>query len=138
MPTLSASGPAAAPDAARMTEPAVPAGVRPRFALGAAMLGFFVVGLGGSFTVPPITSLLLDAVHAHRAGLASSVLKTFRQLGGSLGVAVFGAVVARQASFLAGLRASLAAVAALLVIATVATVTLRRRTPDLHSTPSAH
>jgi MFS transporter, DHA2 family, methylenomycin A resistance protein len=66
------------------------------------------------------------------------VLKTFRQLGGSLGVAVFGAVVARQASFLAGLRASLAAVAALLVIATVATVTLRRRTPDLHSTPSAH
>jgi DHA2 family methylenomycin A resistance protein-like MFS transporter len=82
------------------------------------------VGVGGSFTVPPITSLLIDSVPAPQAGTAGGVLNTSRQLGGSLGVAVFGAIVA-QAGFMPGLRISLL-LTALAVLATAATSLLAR------------
>jgi DHA2 family methylenomycin A resistance protein-like MFS transporter len=48
------------------------------------------VGVGGSFTVPPLTALVMNSIPAERAGVASGVLNTARQMGGSLGVAVFG------------------------------------------------
>ncbi|GAA4390030.1 MFS transporter [Tsukamurella soli] len=83
------------------------------------------VGVGGSFTVPPVTSLLLDAVPSAAAGTASGVLNTARQMGGSLGVAVFGAVLATAPVFQHGLRVDLLATAALLVITAVATVRWR-------------
>ncbi len=85
------------------------------------------IGVGGSFTVPPITSLLLDAVPAHAAGTASGVLNTARQMGGSLGVAVFGAVIAVAPGFQTGLRIDLLATAILLAAATAATVHWHRR-----------
>ncbi len=84
------------------------------------------IGVGGSFTVPPITSLLLDAVPAHATGTASGVLNTARQLGGSLGVAVFGAIVAVAPEFQTGLRIDLLAAAVLLAAATAATVRWHR------------
>jgi len=62
------------------------------------------VGLGGSFTVPPLTALIMDHVPAERAGTASGALNTARQMGGSLGIAVFGAVLAVQPAFQTGLR----------------------------------
>lgn len=83
------------------------------------------VGLGGSFTVPPLTSLLLDSVPADRAGTASGVLSMFRQMGGSLGVAAVGAVLAIQATFMAGLRVSLIAIAILVLVTTIASFTLK-------------
>jgi len=86
------------------------------------------VGVGGSFTVPPITALLMDSVPADRAGTASGVLNSSRQVGGSLGVAAFGAVVAAQASFLHGLHLSYLAVAVLLAIAAAASTILPRTT----------
>jgi DHA2 family methylenomycin A resistance protein-like MFS transporter len=86
------------------------------------------VGVGGSFTVPPVTSLLIDSVSAHQAGAASGVLNTFRQMGGSLGVAVFGAVVA-QTALLRGLRVSFLATAVLLVLGAAGTLTMRRSDP---------
>jgi MFS transporter, DHA2 family, methylenomycin A resistance protein len=84
------------------------------------------VGVGGSFTVPPITALLLDSILADRAGTASGVLNTSRQVGGSLGVAAFGAVVATQASFLHGLHISYLTTAVLLAVSATASMTLRR------------
>ncbi len=86
------------------------------------------VGVGGSFTVPPITALLMDSVPADRAGTASGVLNTSRQVGGSLGVAAFGAVVAAQASFLHGLHVSYLTAAVLLAITVAASMTLPRVT----------
>ena len=83
------------------------------------------VGVGGSFTVPPLTSLLIDAAPAAQAGIASGVLNTFRQLGGSLGVAVYGAVIAAGSSFLAGLHASYLATAAILLLTAGASTALR-------------
>ena len=76
------------------------------------------VGVGGSFTVPPLTSLLLDSVPAPRAGTASGVLNTARQVGGSMGVAATGAVIAHTGGFMGGLRISLLALAALVTITT--------------------
>ena len=81
--------------------------------LWAVALLMVPVGVGGSFTVPPLTSLLLDAVPAPRAGTASGVLNTARQVGGSMGVAASGAVIAHMAGFMPGLRFSLAALAVL-------------------------
>ncbi len=82
------------------------------------------VGVGGSLTVPPLTSLLLDSLPAERAGTASGVLNTFRQMGGSLAVAAVGAVIASQGQFTAGMRVSLAAAAVLVTITAIATIGL--------------
>jgi len=84
------------------------------------------VGVGGSFTVPPVTSLLLDAVPADAAGTASGVLNTVRQMGGSLGVAVFGAVLATAPAFQHGLRIDLLGTAVLLAATAVATLRWHR------------
>jgi len=86
------------------------------------------VGVGGSFTVPPITALLLDSAPAEQAGTVSGALNIARQMGGSLGVAVFGAIIAAQASFLHGLHISYLTAAALLTITSAASATLPRVT----------
>jgi MFS family permease len=72
-------------------------------------------GLAGPLVMPPLTAVLLNSVPSGRAGVASGVFNTSRQVGGALAVAVFGALLANRASFLPGVRASLliAAVVAL-------------------------
>lgn len=52
------------------------------------------------------------------------MLNTFRQMGGSLGVAVFGAVVDASAHFTSGLRADFAATAVLIGVAALLSLTL--------------
>ncbi|MBO1268599.1 MFS transporter [Arthrobacter cavernae] len=82
------------------------------------------VGVGGSFTVPPIIALVMDHVPTEHAGTASGVVNTARQVGGSLGVAIFGAVLTAQ-GFMEGLRASLGWTALILVILVFASLRLR-------------
>ncbi|NTW40229.1 MAG: MFS transporter, partial [Cellulomonadaceae bacterium] len=94
----------------------------------AAALLMVPVGVGGSFTVPPLTSMLLDAVPAERAGTGSGVLNTARQVGGSLGVAAVGAVLASQQDLLAGQRVALLGVAVLVAATAALSLTLRRPT----------
>ncbi|MCU6480628.1 MFS transporter [Arthrobacter sp. A2-55] len=84
------------------------------------------VGVGGSFTVPSIVAQVMDNVPTERAGSASGVVNTARQVGGSLGVAIFGAVLA-SGEFITGLRASLGATAAVLIFLVVASLALQRR-----------
>ena len=95
----------------------------PVLAVAAVMV---LVGVGGVFTVPPIASLILDSVPRQLGGTASGVLNTFRQMGGSLGVAVFGAVVDASSVFEHGLRVSFACTAVLVAIAAAATFALRK------------
>jgi DHA2 family methylenomycin A resistance protein-like MFS transporter len=83
------------------------------------------VGTGGGLAVPAVTSLLLDRVPAERAGTASGVLNTARQVGGALAVAVFGALVAQHATFFHGLRTSLLTAAGLVLLTTAASLLLR-------------
>ncbi|WP_327700752.1 MFS transporter [Streptomyces decoyicus] len=84
------------------------------------------VGLGGALTVPALTAMLLDAVPADRAGTASAVLNTGRQVSGAIAVAVFGALLAGANTFLAGMRWSMLLAAAGLVLTAGATLTLPR------------
>jgi DHA2 family methylenomycin A resistance protein-like MFS transporter len=83
------------------------------------------VGFGSALAIPTITALLVGSVPAERAGTASGVLNTCRQLGGALAVAVFGALVAHREAFVDGMRASLLMAAVLLLITTAASLRLR-------------
>jgi DHA2 family methylenomycin A resistance protein-like MFS transporter len=83
-----------------------------------------LVGLGSSLSVPTLTALLMSSVPGERAGVASGVLNTCRQLGGALAIAVFGALVAHPETFLQGLLISLVSAAVLLLATAVASLRL--------------
>jgi EmrB/QacA subfamily drug resistance transporter len=54
--------------------------------------GFVLLGIGIAMTMSPMTSAAMNAVAVEKAGIASGVLSMFRMVGGSLGVAVTGAI----------------------------------------------
>jgi len=81
--------------------------------------------MAGPLVMPPVMALLLQAVPARRAGVASGVFNTSRQVGGALAVAVFGVLLAGRATFLPGLRDSLL-IAAVVALATAAVSLLLR------------
>jgi EmrB/QacA subfamily drug resistance transporter len=54
--------------------------------------GFMLLGIGIAMTMSPMTSAAMNAVPVEKAGIASGVLSMFRMVGGSLGVAVTGAI----------------------------------------------
>jgi hypothetical protein len=64
-------------------------------------------GLAGPLVMPPTTGALLNSVQRHAAETASGVFHTRRQVGGALAVAVLGALLANQTSFMDGVRTSL-------------------------------
>jgi DHA2 family methylenomycin A resistance protein-like MFS transporter len=84
------------------------------------------VSLGGALAVPAMTGLMLSGLPAERAGLASGVLNTFRQFGGALAVAVYGALVG-GGSFAGGMRTGLIAAAVLLAVTAAVGITRSRR-----------
>lgn len=91
------------------------------------------VGVGGSFTVPPIIALVMDHVPAEKAGTASGVINTARQVGGSLGVAIYGALLTGH-GFMDGLRWGLGTTAFVLLILIAASLRLRHgKSPQLPS-----
>jgi len=57
---------------------------------------FLVGGTGMAFTMTPSTAAAMRAVPVDRAGVGSAVLNSMRQVGGSLGIAVMGAILAHQ------------------------------------------
>jgi EmrB/QacA subfamily drug resistance transporter len=56
-------------------------------------------GIGMAMTMAPMTSVAMGSVPVDKAGVGSGVLNSFRQVGGSLGIALMGAILA---SFLTG------------------------------------
>jgi len=60
--------------------------------------GLLVGGMGVGLTMGPTTVAVLSAVPVDDAGVGSGVISTFRQTGGALGVALFGAIVAAAVS----------------------------------------
>ena len=91
--------------------------------LTAALL--ILVGPGGSVAMPVITSVVLDSVPPERAGTASAVFNTFRQVGGAVAIAVFGAILATSTHFVTGMQISFVVAAAMLL--TTALISLRIR-----------
>lgn len=81
------------------------------------------LGAAAPLIVPPVVAVLLNSVPAHLAGTASGVFNVGRRVGGILSIAVFGALVARSATFMHGVRVSL--LIATLVLLATASASLR-------------
>jgi EmrB/QacA subfamily drug resistance transporter len=60
--------------------------------------GLLVGGLGMAMTMTPTAAAATRAVPVHKAGVGSAVLNAMRQVGGSVGIALMGAIVAHEAS----------------------------------------
>ncbi|NYE60692.1 DHA2 family methylenomycin A resistance protein-like MFS transporter [Duganella sp. 1224] len=83
-----------------------------------AMLpGLALIPAGMGLAVPAMTTAILAAVDKRQAGTASAVLNTARQVGGAMGVAVYGALVAAPATaaILSGMEIALGVSTALLL-----------------------
>jgi MFS family permease len=83
-----------------------------------------LAGTGLGFAVPSVIVVLLDAIPADQAGMGAGLLNSSRQVGGTLAVAVFGALISYRASFLPGMRASLLIAVVVLAAASVAAFAL--------------
>jgi EmrB/QacA subfamily drug resistance transporter len=58
--------------------------------------GLIVMAAGMAFTMAPLTAELMSAIPPAKAGVGSAMNDTTRELGGALGVALFGSIVAGQ------------------------------------------
>jgi EmrB/QacA subfamily drug resistance transporter len=58
--------------------------------------GLIVGGLGMALVMTPATAAAMGSVPVDKAGVGSAVLNSMRQVGGSLGIAVMGAIVAAE------------------------------------------
>jgi MFS family permease len=59
--------------------------------------GMLIGGAGMSLTMTPSAAAATRAVPVEKAGVGSAVLNAFRQVGGSIGIALMGAIMASQA-----------------------------------------
>lgn len=84
------------------------------------------IGAGGSLAMPPTTGLVLSSVRADQAGTASAVFNTFRQVGGAVAIAIFGALVADRTQFVTGLQLSMTSAAALLLVTVLLSLRIGR------------
>jgi EmrB/QacA subfamily drug resistance transporter len=93
----------------------------------ALLPGLLLGGLGMGLTMTPVTAAAMSAVAVDKAGVGSAVLNSARQVGGSLGIAVMGAIVAGSSNFLTGFHDALRVGSALcLAGAVVAVLAIRK------------
>lgn len=78
-------------------------------------VGLSVVGFGAAITTPAAAGVVLKSVNVSQAGIASAMFNTFRQVGGAIGVAVFGVIATFLPSLDMALRTVFLASALLLV-----------------------
>jgi EmrB/QacA subfamily drug resistance transporter len=97
----------------------------PLWLLSALMV---LVGLGGPTVSPPATAVLLDTVPHDQAGVASGVFNTSRQVGGALGVAVFGGLLTNAETFVRGVHMSLLIAAGITALTAILTLSLPHTT----------
>ena len=100
--------------------------------------GLIVGGLGMALTMTPTTAAAMGSVAVDKAGVGSAVLNSMRQVGGSLGIALMGAIVVSYVSvpakspqalpqFVDGLQHALLVAAAIAFVSAVVAVTLVRQ-----------
>ena len=93
----------------------------------ALLPGLLLGGVGMGMTMTPVTAAAMSAVPVDKAGVGSAVLNSARQVGGSLGIAVMGSIVASASSYLVGFHDALRVGSFLcLVGAAVAVVAIRK------------
>ena len=69
---------------------------------GTIIVPLLAAGVGAALTVPSMTAAVLANVARDRAGIAAGALNAARQMGGVIGVGVFGSLVVGAADRLAG------------------------------------
>jgi EmrB/QacA subfamily drug resistance transporter len=105
-------------------------------------------GLGMGLVMTPTTAAAMGSVAVDKAGVGSAVINSMRQVGGSLGIAVMGAVVATQVhtqipgpqfaeEFTRGYHDALYLAAGITLSAAVIAVSLVRKVAHPHPTPEA-
>jgi predicted MFS family arabinose efflux permease len=92
----------------------------------ALLPGLLIGGVGMGSTMTPTTAAAMSAVAVDKAGIGSAVLNSARQVGGSLGIAIMGAIVASGSDFLTGFHDGLR-VGAVLCLAGAAVAVLAVR-----------
>jgi EmrB/QacA subfamily drug resistance transporter len=103
-------------------------------------------GIGMALTMSPMTSVAMASVPVDKAGVGSGVLNSFRQMGGALGIALMGAIVASYTKaparspqgpqqFVDGLHAALLVSAGIAFAAALVAIVLVRVSP---TTEKAH
>ncbi len=97
--------------------------------------GLLLGGIGMGMTMTPVTAAAMSAVSVDQAGVGSAVLNSARQVGGSLGIAIMGSIVAGAATYLGGFHDALR-VGALLCLAGAGLATLAIRKIE-HPHPQA-
>jgi DHA2 family methylenomycin A resistance protein-like MFS transporter len=70
------------------------------------VIPLLAIGFGTAYTMPAATATTVEAAPAGHAGIASGTLNASRQIGSTLGVAVFGTLVAATGTFMAGYHLS--------------------------------
>ncbi|MFI8187804.1 MFS transporter [Streptomyces sp. NPDC085946] len=68
---------------------------------------FFLMGTGMAHIMTPVSVVIMQALPREKAGSASALSNTFRQVGGALGIAVLGSVL--SAAYRSGIEDSLGA-----------------------------
>ena len=78
---------------------AIMAQFTPTTSLWIVALAYVLMGLGFGFVNAPITNTAVSGMPRTQAGVAAAVASTSRQVGSSLGVAIFGSILASGVSF---------------------------------------
>src|SRR5918992_2165611 len=105
--------------------------------------GLLVGGLGMALVMTPSAAAAVRSVPVDKAGVGSAVLNAFRQVGGSLGIAVMGAIIAAEVdgrrtpeAFVDGFSTALVVAAAIALFgAAVAFLTVRTHRTAAEPTP---
>ncbi len=99
-------------------------------------------GIGMSSTMAPTTALAMRSVRPDKAGVSSALLNSMRQVGGALGIAVMGAIVAASASgtqdpaaFLEGFHHAVETAAALTLLGAIVAALTFGGNPQRTSSP---
>jgi DHA2 family methylenomycin A resistance protein-like MFS transporter len=102
-----------------------------------AVPGYVLVGVGYGTAVPAISAVAMGAVEVERAGMASGVLNTARQVGSAVGLAALGSIATAVAAgpftepddLVSGMRAAMLVAGGLALTAAVVTWAVKRPVP---------
>jgi EmrB/QacA subfamily drug resistance transporter len=110
--------------------------------------GLILGGFGMSLAMTPTTAAAMSSVPVDKAGVGSAVLNSMRQVGGSLGIALMGAIVASSVSveprdpryvgqFVEGYQNALHVAAAIAIVGAIVAVSTVRNVRHTETEPQA-
>jgi DHA2 family methylenomycin A resistance protein-like MFS transporter len=107
----------------------------------AAAPSYVLVGIGYGAAVPAVSTVAMGAIEVERAGVASGVLNTARQVGSAIGLAALGSIATAVAGgslsgsgdFVSGMRVAMVVAGALVLAASLLTFVAQRDTSPVNA-----